>query len=351
MTNSEKEIEPFMEYIAKHKQQIYQGIISNVPSQLPEKFGEMVKEYVNRQGKYARPALILLWCELFGGKITKDVEMAASAMQCSEDWVLMHDDLQDGNEVRRGKPAAHILYGGPHSINAGDYLHMVNWKIVFDTYQEIKKTKGEEIAKRYYDKFYNMLLTTSEGQYYDMTLTHSKDIMNFTIDDYFKSIYAKTAYYSVYGPMQMGAILAGADEKTVEGIKKYGIPIGNAFQIKDDLLDCLSTVEVLGKSVGNDIREGVKTPMLFSFVKEASKEDLEKVKAIYAKERENKTEEDVKFVLDMFKKYNSYKYAEDLVDKLGQEAKEAFETETKNINNEFKTIGENAIEKMIKRKK
>ncbi|MDD4082005.1 MAG: polyprenyl synthetase family protein [Sphaerochaetaceae bacterium] len=347
--NESKEL--FLDYINKHRNQIHSKIIDYIPNGLPERFDSMVKEYVNRQGKYARPSFILLWAELHG-RDPSTAYLPAAAMQCSEDWILMHDDFEDSNDLRRGKKAAHLLYGAPQALNAGDYLHIINWKMVYSAMDQLKVSSNETIANRFFEKFYDILLTTAEGQFYDMTLTHEKDITKFTIQDYLNSIHAKSAYYSVYGPMQLGAILAGKDEDYVKRIRTYGEPIGNAFQIKDDILDCLSTNEVLGKSVGNDIKEGVKTPILYDFVQNANEKDLAKVKEIYSKERNDKTSEDVKFVLEMFKKYDSYKCAENLIDELGKKARDSFEEETKQISEmKLKEIARNAIEKMVKRKK
>jgi geranylgeranyl diphosphate synthase type II len=152
--------------------------------------------------------------------------------------------------------------------------------------------------------------------------------------------------------MQIGALIAGKNSAYIEGIKSYGVPIGRAFQIKDDILDCTSTPEVLGKSIGNDVREGVKTPLLLNFVKKASSNHLELVKKIYSKKREEKTEEEINTVLELFKKYGSVQYAEELVDKLAAEAITNFEKETKEIpESEIKETARNAIEKMVKRKK
>jgi geranylgeranyl pyrophosphate synthase len=264
----------------------------------------------------------------------------------------MHDDFEDGNELRRGQPSAHILFGARQSINAADYLHMVNWKLAYDAAEKLA-AKNKELGEKYFTMFNEMLLTTAEGQYYDMKLTHGvKDITKFTLEDYYQSIHAKTAYYSVYGPMQIGALIAGKKAEYIEKIKKYGVPIGRAFQIKDDILDCTATAETLGKSIGNDVREGVKTPLLLNLVKKASPSDLETVKEIYAKKREEKTEEEIKLVLELFHRYGSIQYAEQLVDSLAAEALKNFEEETKTIpESEIKETARNAIEKMVKRKK
>jgi len=236
----------FEEYIGKHKETVYNTICGYLPRGAPEEHHKMVREYVDRKGKYARPSLLLLWAELYGGKL-EDAILPAAAMQTSEDWILMHDDWEDGNELRRGEPAAHVLYGDRFAVNAADGLHMVMWKMAHDASNKLGKTVGH----RYYEKFYDMLLVTVAGQYIDMHLTHDvKDITQFTIADYYESIRAKSAYYSVYGPMQLGSIIAGMDKECVERIERYGVLAGNAFQLKDDILDCTVTAEVFGKNAG-----------------------------------------------------------------------------------------------------
>jgi geranylgeranyl pyrophosphate synthase len=351
MNLSEIDEKPFVEFWDNHKESIYKKILENLPNNLPEEFDTMVNEYVHRRGKYGRPTIILLWAKLHGANI-EDALMPAATMQLSEDWILVHDDIEDSNEFRRGKPAAHMLYGIPQTINAADYLHILDWKMAFKTRKILEETLDKEIADLYLDRFFHMILKTSEGQYIDMKLTSSKDITNFTLEDYFKSIQAKAGYYSVYGPMMLGAIIAGKDKTYIEKIEKYGIAIGNAFQLKDDILDCTSTKEELGKTIGNDVLEGVKTPILLHTVKNASEEDLETLKTIYAKDRKDKTQKDIQIALNLFAKYDAYTYAKKLVDDLAQKAIDNFEEETKSLpENEVKQLARGAIKKMVVRKK
>lgn len=305
----------------------------------------MVREYTDRRGKYARPNLALLWCELYGGKV-EDAFLSACGIQMVEDWILLHDDWEDQNELRRGKPAAHILYGDVFAINAGDAGHMLQWKIVHDA------SKAPKVGEEIYDKFYDILLVAAEGQYYDLKLARGKDITHFTLDDYWRSIHAKSAYYSVYGPMQLGAIAAGQPDRAIRQMEDYGTLIGRAFQIKDDILDCTSTEEVLGKTIGTDIYEGTKTAILWHFVQNASPPELEEVKAIYAKDRKDKTQEEVNRVIKLFENTGSIKFAQDLVDSLGREALEKFEEQTKDIpESDIKETARDAILKMAARKK
>lgn len=335
----------FEEYIKLHSDDIYKKICEYIPDKEPVEHYKMVREYTDRRGKYARPSLALLWCELYGGKV-EDAFLSACGIQLVEDWVLVHDDWEDRNELRRGKPAAHILYGDVFAINAGDAGHMIQWKIVHDA------SKAPGIGERIYDKFYDILLVAAEGQYYDLKLAREKDITRFTLDDYWQSIHAKSAYYSVYGPMQLGVIAAGQPDRVIRQMEDYGTLIGRAFQIKDDILDCTSTEELLGKTIGTDIYEGTKTAILWHFVRNASPADLTEAKAIYAKDRKDKTQKEVACVIELFEKTGSIKFAQNLVDSVAKEALEKFEVQTKDIpESDIKETARDAILKMAARKK
>lgn len=335
----------FEEYCKLHSDKIYKKLCEYIPDKEPKEHYKMVREYTQRRGKYARPNLVLLWCELYRGKV-EDAFLSACGIQMVEDWVLIHDDWEDQNELRRGKPAAHILYGDVFAVNAGDTGHIIQWKMVYDA------SRAPGAGERLYEKFYDIMLVIAEGQYCDLKLAREKDITRFTLEDYWRSIHAKSAYYSVYGPMQLGAIAAGQTDAVVGRIEEYGVPIGRAFQIKDDILDCTSTSEILGKSIGTDIYEGTKTAILWHFVQNAPSTELEAVKAIYAKDRKDKTQEEVARVIKLFEKTRSIKFAQDLVDSIAKEALEKFEEQTRDIpESDIKKTARDAIVRMAARKR
>ncbi|MDH5266644.1 MAG: polyprenyl synthetase family protein [Candidatus Bathyarchaeota archaeon] len=338
----------FEKYVDQHKENIYSKICEYLLRKTPEGHYKIVRAYTDRKGKYVRPSLLLLWAELRAAKL-EDAILPAAAMQTSEDWILIHDDWEDSNELRRGEPTAHMLYGDRYAINAGDALHMIMWRMVHDASESL----GTSIGARFFSKFYDMLLVTAEGQYLDMHLTHDvKDITKFTLGDYYKSISARSGYYSVYGPMQLGMIIAGKEEKDVEQIKEYGELIGKAFQMKDDILDCTSTEEALGKTIGNDVMNGAKTAILWHFVQNAKPSDLENVREIYMKDRKEKTKEEAKEVIEIFKRYGSFAYAESEVDRLAKEALEKFEEISRDIpESALKETARDAISRLTSRYK
>lgn len=358
----------FAEYCQQNSDAIYNAILGYLPVKEPHEHYSMVRDYTERRGKYARPNLALLWAELFGANKEK-VFNHACGIQMAEDWFLMHDDWMDQNELRRGKPSAHKLYGDVFAINAGDAMQSAMWKMIHDDTKDISSQNPQKDSRlrgngtnsfdyqqstnnRLFEKFYNIIMVTIEGQYYDLKLAREKDITKFTLEDYWQSIHAKAAYYSVYGPMQLGAIAAERSDNEVATIENYGEKIGRAFQIKDDILDCISTEATLGKTIGNDVLEGTKTAILWHFVQNSSTEDLEFVKNIYAKDRAQKTAEEIKSVLELFQKTGSIAYTEQLVDNLAKEAMTEFERQTSSLpESEIKDTARNAIRNMATREK
>ena len=182
------------------------------------------REYPLRQGKYLRPTLLVLTCEAMGGKI-KDAIKTAAAMQMSEEWILIHDDIEDNSEKRRGEPTLHKIYGDELAINAGDSLQIIMWKIINDL-----------SLKRISEEFYTMLIRTTLGQGVEQIWTNRKG-KDISKDEYFFIADSKSAYYTISGPMRLGAIVAGASRDQIEKITNFGLYLGRCFQLVDDILD------------------------------------------------------------------------------------------------------------------
>jgi geranylgeranyl pyrophosphate synthase len=186
-------------------------------------FWKTVREYPRRRGKYLRPTLVLLTCEAMGKNIMEAIKTAA-AMQVSEDWLLIHDDFEDKSLIRRGKPTLHEIYGNELAVNAGDALQIIMWKIVNDI--------G---SKKIADEFYRMLLRTTVGQGIEQRWSNNRKTLS--DDDYFLIADSKSAYYSIAGPMRLGAILSGATASQIDKITEFGRHLGRCFQLIDDILD------------------------------------------------------------------------------------------------------------------
>jgi len=198
---------------------------------IPEKYKKEVnlywqinRTYPERKGKYLRPTLVLLTAAALGLQVKKAIKTAA-AMQISEEWILIHDDIEDKSAMRRGGPTLHKIYGDELAINAGDSLHIIMWKILND-----------QASKAVNEEFYRMLMRTALGQGVEQIWTndHKNDL---TDAEYFFIADSKSAYYSIAGPMRLGAILAGVSPNKIEKITGFGLYLGRCFQLVDDILD------------------------------------------------------------------------------------------------------------------
>lgn len=199
--------------------------------QIPKKFKKETdlywkinREYPERKGKYLRPTLVLLTAEALGAKINQAIKVAA-AMQLSEEWILIHDDIEDNSNTRRNAPSLHKIYGRELAINAGDSLHIIMWKILSDF--------G---SKAINEEFYKMLLRTTLGQGVEQIWTNRKNT-SIRDDEYFFVADSKSAYYSMAGPMRLGAMIAGASPDQISKITEFGLHLGRCFQLVDDTLD------------------------------------------------------------------------------------------------------------------
>jgi len=280
---------------------------------------KIISDYPERKGKYIRPTLLLLTASAMDFPEEKALRTAA-AMQISEDWILNHDDVEDDSLERRGKPALHRLYGKELAINAGDALHVLMWKILWDN----RQTTGEKKAGKIAEEFFQMLNRTTLGQTIELYWAR-KNKIDLKDDDILLILESKTAYYTIAGPMRLGGILAGASQKQLGAIYEFGKPLGYCFQIRDDILDLTSDFSGLKKQTGNDIYEGKRTIILAHLFRTVKGKDKTYLLKIMAKKREEKTAEEVLWVIDLMKKYGSLEYGQKLAEKFAKQAQEIFE--------------------------
>ena len=289
---------------------------------------KMVSDYPQRKGKYLRPTLLMLTAQSLGFDLEKSLPTAA-AMQISEDWLLNHDDIEDQSLERRGQPALHKIYGSELAINAGDALHVLMWQVLSKNYLTLDKN----IAQKIQDEFGLMLTRTILGQTIEIKWTQDNRL-DLTEEDVLLILESKTGYYTIAGPMRLGAILAGASDSQLELIYKFGVLIGRSFQIVDDLLDLTSDFAGQKKQQGNDIYEGKRTIMLVHLLNNASSSDLSKLKEILSKTRDQKTPDEINWVIAKMAEYDSLDYGKTLAKKFILEAQEIFNNDLKFLNKE-----------------
>lgn len=202
-------------------------------------------------GKRLRPQLAMLASEAFGGK-DEDVLPAALALEVFHNFTLLHDDVMDRADVRRGRPTVHVRWNDNTAILSGDQM-------LIEAYKLLSRVPAEKLPEvlRLFNK---MGTEICEGQQYDVDFEAKQDT---TIDDYLMMIRRKTSVLLATA-LQIGACIAGADTHAQDALYQYGINLGLAFQIQDDILDCWGDPATFGKAIGGDIMCNKKTYVLLT---------------------------------------------------------------------------------------
>lgn len=288
---------------------------------------EMMRIYPDFMGgKNIRGSLTKLGYECFGGKDEKAILEASLMIEITHTFVLIHDDIMDQDALRRNLPTIHLQYDRLHqkrypkgdskhygtcmAIDLGDAGFVIANLILADS------QFPAEIIKKVLRKFHQVLLVTAFGQAIDVTYEDLKEVT----EEHVMSVHRyKTADYTITGPLQYGALFAGASEKEVEKIEKYGLPVGIAFQLRDDELGIFSEEKKLGKPVGSDIRENKNTLLHIKALEWAGPKDKIFLESAYG--NRNLTKEEVGKVRKITIKTGALAYSQKLSRQLVERGK------------------------------
>lgn len=255
-------------------------------------------------GKRIRPALLLLSAKLFGYKGTGAVRLA-SVVEIIHTATLVHDDIIDEAEIRRGRPAANTQWGNSKCVLAGDWLYMQAFKIAV-----------QERNFRILDVLIELTQQMVEGELLQM----EKLGKLISVQEYLDLIYRKTAcLFSVC--MRVGGILGGADLQQEARLGEYGRNLGMAFQIVDDVLDLTASESVLGKPVASDLREGKATMAVIHALDRCTPAERHQIESVLRDRAFNGvTHSDILTILN---RYNSLDYASREATRYAEAAREA----------------------------
>lgn len=228
----------------------------------PQLLYQPIQYILMQSGKRLRPRLVLLATELFNGNTEKSLPVAA-AFEMLHNFTLIHDDIMDNAPVRRGKETVYKKWNSNIAILSGDALATMALQQLLNV--EIDNDRRAEIISL----FAKTSLEVCEGQQYDLNFETSESV---SIDDYFTMIRLKTAVM-LAGCLKAGAIFAGANKQSQDSLYEFGIHLGLAFQLKDDLLDIYADHEIFGKMKGLDIQDNKKTYLYLRALQDASPED------------------------------------------------------------------------------
>jgi len=235
----------------------------------PEGLYRPAAEFVGHAGKRIRPALTLMACELFSGELSDDAYRVAAGIECFHNFTLIHDDIMDRSDVRRGKPTIHKQFGLATGVLAGDLLNIYAYKLL----SGIRAAYLPDIM----DLFNRTAIQVCEGQQMDMDFESRSDV---TEEQYLEMIRLKTSVL-LAAALSAGAITGGSGAEYAKKMYELGLNVGLAFQLKDDYLDAFGLESQIGKVPGGDIRANKKTLLAISCHRFADNRQRKTLAALY----------------------------------------------------------------------
>lgn len=248
---------PFTSFLAQHFDQINDYLATFFDGQATSADIERylytpLSAFTANAGKRHRPLICMLAATAVGGSF-ESARSAAAAIEHFQSGALIHDDIADNGQIRRGKPCMHLTEGTGLAINCGDLALTMVTKTVLDD-----PTLNADVKLRVLHELTEMIVRTIEGQALDLGWVRDGRF-DISVDDYLDMATHKTAYYSGATPLAAGAIIGGGSEEQIEALRAFGLHTGLAFQIQDDLLNLIGTNEAANKDFRTDITEGKRT--------------------------------------------------------------------------------------------
>lgn len=225
----------------------------------PASLYEPIRYVLSMGGKRIRPVLMLLSYNLFK-EDPETILMPACALETYHNYTLLHDDLMDNADLRRGHETVHKKWNANTAILSGDSMLVL-------AYQRMQQCSSDKMAE-VLALFTETALEIGEGQEYDMAFEHRDDVSE---EEYIEMIRLKTSVLLACA-LKIGAILAGASKEDADNLYRFGEQIGLAFQLQDDFLDVYGDTRVFGKAIGGDITSNKKTFMLINALNHANEE-------------------------------------------------------------------------------
>lgn len=270
----------------------------------------MISPFIKRGGKRIRPVLMFLSCGASGGKYESCVQTSA-VLEMFHNFTLIHDDIEDNSDFRRGEPTLHITHGIPIALNSGDALYTLLWKKL--VFLDINPSLLSKLQKLYSSAFKKVV----DGQGTELSWIHCGRF-DISEKEYLDMINGKTSTLLSLS-CEVGGLLAGAPKKIKTVLHDYGEKIGAAFQIQDDILNLTGNFETYKKEIGGDISEGKRTLMVVHCLEKADAADKSRLISILSSHSKNQV--DILAAISILNKYGSIDHARSYARNLVEDAK------------------------------
>jgi geranylgeranyl diphosphate synthase type II len=290
-----------------------------LPREEPRRYlYELVADYPGRGGRALRPALCIATTRAFGGRLEDALESALS-IELLHNALLIHDDIEDESEKRRGQPTLHVTHGVPLAINAGDMLILLSLRPLLMNQRRL----GPSLTLRLIEETERTARESAEGQALELGWRHTNapDVRE---ADYLEMVLKKTCWLTTIHPSRVGALIATGGQADVEPLVRFGYLLGTAFQIQDDVLNLVGDEGHYGKELEGDLHEGKRTVMLIHLLEHATPQERERVLELLGQPRPQRTAEQVRWLRQRMESHGSIDYARQLANALAGAAAHEF---------------------------
>ena len=297
-------LDPFHAQLSSYRETVLARLLSTVPQREPKRYlYDPLTSYLSRTGKGIRPALCMATCRAFGGD-DSDALVSAAAIEMLHNAFLVHDDIEDESELRRGLPTMHAEHGMPIALNAGDMLTALSVRLL----RENLPALGPTLTGRVYDEFEHMMQESLEGQAMELGWVRDNSC-DITDEDYLRMVLKKTCWYSFIHPCRIGALIGTRDGVDPDRFNRFGSYLGSAFQIQDDLLNLTGDEQRYGKEIGGDLLEGKRTLMLIHLLRQLDTRETARVTGYLGQPRTARSMRDTRWILDLMRSRGSLDHA------------------------------------------
>lgn len=320
MTTTTLTTEEVERVLARVGRDVRRAMLDAIPDAEPHQWlYELCRTYPSRPGKAIRPALCLATCRAFGGSDAAAFPVAV-AIEMLHNAFLVHDDIADGSERRRGRPTLPAAYGQDLSLNAGDALVVLANQVL----RRHSRSLDPVLADLVLEEFDTMAMRTLEGQATELGWRRDR-VTDLSPEDYLDLILHKTCWYTTIHPLRVGALLGSGGPAPLRALVHFGFYIGAAFQIRDDLLNLTGDEDLYGKEINGDLYEAKRSLAMIHLANEARGTDAEVLEHYQSVERPDRTAAMIAGIRTLLDKYGSIEFAHEYARGIAVAAMDAYD--------------------------
>lgn len=295
-------------------------IRASLPTHEPRRhLYDLVTAHLAQAGKGIRPALCIATAMAFGGQQDHALPSAA-ALEMLHNAFLVHDDVEDGSELRRNRPTMAAEHGVPLAVNTGDAMNALSIRLL----RRNLPLLGAPTALRIYEEIDTLLLESLEGQAMELGWIRDNDTA-VRAQDYLRMTLKKTCRYSFIHPMRIGALVADGERTDLDRFDRLGFFVGAAFQIQDDVLNLIGDKRY-GKEIGGDLLEGKRSLLLAHLFEQVSEREADALRDFLGRPRQRRLPREVAWLQQLMRHYGSIEYAQRAARELAQAAVTEFDS-------------------------